>query len=356
MPDSFQPLLSIETSRGCWWGQFHRCSFCGLGANTDMNFRSKSPERAMKEINYLREKYAAGSVHKFFTTDNILDNRYYKTLLPELAEKNIGVSFGWEVKANIKKEQMALLSKAGVTFIQPGIESLNEDVLKLINKGTTRLINISTLKWGKQFGVNISWNLLYGFPGEDPLEYKRTLRLIPLLYHLEPPILYQHVRFERFSRYINNPSFFGIKKLKPLRVYYLIYHGLDKDLINDIAFNFDVEYDDYSGSYAQELQEAVELWQLRATEASLSLFSRGDSITIEDTRNQQNKRKFSYEGLAARLYLLCDTAKSLASLLQASKITGYLEEKQAEMILDEFIKEGLMIKDSNKYLSLAVTR
>src|SRR5262249_21030181 len=39
--------LTLETSRGCWWGEKHHCTFCGLNGLT-MRYRSKSPERAQK--------------------------------------------------------------------------------------------------------------------------------------------------------------------------------------------------------------------------------------------------------------------------------------------------------------------
>jgi magnesium-protoporphyrin IX monomethyl ester (oxidative) cyclase len=35
------PALVMETSRGCWWGAKHHCTFCGLNAE-GMAFRSKS--------------------------------------------------------------------------------------------------------------------------------------------------------------------------------------------------------------------------------------------------------------------------------------------------------------------------
>src|SRR5262245_4429367 len=42
----------FETSRGCWWGAKHHCTFCGLNGDT-MEFRSKSPDRAFTEIKTL---------------------------------------------------------------------------------------------------------------------------------------------------------------------------------------------------------------------------------------------------------------------------------------------------------------
>ena len=41
------PTLALETSRGCWWGAKHHCTFCGLNGGT-MQYRSKSPERAAR--------------------------------------------------------------------------------------------------------------------------------------------------------------------------------------------------------------------------------------------------------------------------------------------------------------------
>ncbi len=43
------PELSVETSRGCWWGQKHHCTFCGLNG-TSMGYRVKSPARALPRI------------------------------------------------------------------------------------------------------------------------------------------------------------------------------------------------------------------------------------------------------------------------------------------------------------------
>jgi len=53
----------------------------------------------------------------------------------------------YEVKANLTRVQVSALRAAGVTRIQPGIESLSDHVLKLIGKGTCGLRNVQLLKW-----------------------------------------------------------------------------------------------------------------------------------------------------------------------------------------------------------------
>ena len=92
---------------------------------------------------------------------------YYRTVLPELAERKLGVTFFYEIKSNLKKKQVKLLADAGILTVQPGVESFSSHVLKLMRKGVTAIQNIQMLKWCREYGVDVAWNLLYGFPGEN---------------------------------------------------------------------------------------------------------------------------------------------------------------------------------------------
>ena len=103
--------------------------------------------------------------------DNILDMRYFRDVLPQLRERQLGLTLFYETKANLTKEQVKLLRDAGVLAIQPGVESLSTHVLQLMRKGVTALQNIQLLKWCRQYGVTVAWNLLYGFPGETAADY-----------------------------------------------------------------------------------------------------------------------------------------------------------------------------------------
>ncbi len=78
--DSIDAGIMIETSRGCWWGEKHHCTFCGLNGE-GMNYRSKSPQRVVGEFAALSGQYG---VNRFEVVDNILDAKYPRTLLPML--------------------------------------------------------------------------------------------------------------------------------------------------------------------------------------------------------------------------------------------------------------------------------
>jgi ribosomal peptide maturation radical SAM protein 1 len=70
--------VPMETSRGCWWGEKHHCTFCGLNG-LSMAFRAKEPERALAELDFLRDRYGVEDIQM---VDNILDMRYLKSFLP----------------------------------------------------------------------------------------------------------------------------------------------------------------------------------------------------------------------------------------------------------------------------------
>src|SRR5436309_6200260 len=130
--DSVETVIPLETSRGCWWGAKQHCTFCGLNGST-MSYRSKSPQRALDEIEELGHKY--GKV--FHVADNIMDMKYLDTVVPELIERDAGYDFYFEVKVNLKKEHLRKLASAGVVHLQPGIENLSTSVSKLMRKGGT---------------------------------------------------------------------------------------------------------------------------------------------------------------------------------------------------------------------------
>ena len=75
-----RPTALFETSRGCWWGQKHHCTFCGINGNA-MAFRSKSQDRAYQEVSYLAAHFGADLVN----VDAILDYRYFDRFIPRLA-------------------------------------------------------------------------------------------------------------------------------------------------------------------------------------------------------------------------------------------------------------------------------
>src|SRR5262249_9714226 len=137
------PALPHESSRGCWWGEKHHCTFCGLNG-LGMAFREKSADVVAKELEMMFAKYPIRRVNM---VDNIMPHKYFTSLLPRLRDRlPQTAAIFYEQKANITLRKAQALKNARITAIQPGIESLNSHVLKCINKGTTATQNIALLR------------------------------------------------------------------------------------------------------------------------------------------------------------------------------------------------------------------
>ena len=349
-----QPVLLLETARGCWWGERSQCTFCGLNGSA-MAFRSKSPDRAVTEIATLRQRYDVGTIS---VVDDILDMRYFRTVLPELAERRLAVDLFWEVKASLTYKQVAQLKAAGVRFIQPGVESLSDHVLDLMRKGTTAARNIELLKWCVEFGVTPLWNLLYGFPGETRADYDQTADIITAIWHLPPPTGYGPIRLDRFSPYHVDPASYGMVNVRPMDPLPDLY-PFDEPSQASVAYYFDFDYGD-GRSPAVHAGAAVELarqWMSDDRRGSLWMRSFDSGLHIVDSRRQLGSapRHVVLHGWRAAVYLACDRAQDMTAISSLAQVqdTGTSEDEIVDF-LERACGRQLMLHLADRWLNLAV--
>ena len=354
--DRITPIqLPFESSRGCWWGAKSHCTFCGLNRET-MSFRKKKPGRVYDELLELSGKYRCLTLN---ATDNIIDMDYFHELLPKLAETEVDFQIFYEVKANLRKDHIHKLSAAGVTQIQPGIESLNTEILQLMRKGVTAIQNVQSLKWCFEYDVEPSWNILYGFPGEQASQYDDLPNICRLLFHLPPPVAITPVIFERFSPYHFNAAKYGLK-LTPFPVYGMLYpeHLIDYE---KIAYYFEGEWGQQRDpqEYIQPTIHAYRQWmKYWLANDVLFYYERGPGFaTLHDNRPLQDgaslqARKIVLNEIQSRVYLFCDGIQSIRSIQQMPENNLTPDETQA--LLDQFVENGLMFREGDRYLSLAV--
>lgn len=350
-----QVQLPFESSRGCWWGAKFHCTFCGLNRET-MSFRRKNPDRVYAEMLELAGKYRCLALN---ATDNIIDMDYFGELLPRLAETEVDFQIFYEVKANLRKDQIRKLAAAGVTQIQPGIESLNTEILRMMQKGVSAIQNVQLLKWCFEYDVEPSWNILYGFPGEQAAQYEVLPSVVRLLFHLPPPVGITPVIFERFSPYHFNASKYGLR-LTPFPVYRVLY---PENLIDytKLAYYFEGEWnkqgepEQYIQPTINSYREWVDYWLKNEV---LFYYERGPGfMTLHDNRplnggSELQGRKIVLDEIQSKIYLFCDGIQSFRSIQQMLENTFTPEDTRS--LLDQFVENGLMFREDDLYLSLAV--
>lgn len=252
--EGIRPTLTLEGSRGCWWGQVKHCTFCGLNGN-GMNYRAKSPQRLLDEILTLSSMHGIRQVDM---VDNIIAPRHLKDLLPALAEQRGDLRFFWEVKANLKAQHFEQLRAAGVLALQPGIESFSDPVLELMRKGQRSVQNVFVLKAARENGISLTWNLLLGHPGETAEHVLEQRHLVQSLGHFQPPQACCQVRPDRFS-----PLFAETPEVQPFENYSYVY-DLSPEQVRRIAYFFALPTVDRTPDYVaavDALQRSVARWQ-----------------------------------------------------------------------------------------------
>jgi ribosomal peptide maturation radical SAM protein 1 len=348
----WQPTLFIETGRGCWWGEKQHCTFCGLNDET-LAFRSKSARRALDELVWLTERRPGCGVDM---TDNIMDMRYFRDFLPALAARRPPVGFYYEVKANLRKEQVRMLRDAGVRSIQPGIESFSDAVLKLMRKGVGALQNVQLLKWCKEMGVDPAWNLIWGFPGEAPEEYDRMARLVPLLTHLPSPDSSGLLRLDRFSPNFEQADRLGFADVTPLAPYPHVY-PLPSEAVRNLASYFAYGYQEPRDvdAYTAPLEKRVRTWQRVDGKHELFSVDTGTHLLIWDLRPRRLPLTVLH-GADRLLYKRCDAACDVRRLAEDLEDdgTGRLAPEEVGRRLDPLRERGLLLNEGSRYLALAI--
>ncbi|WP_044338746.1 RiPP maturation radical SAM C-methyltransferase [Rossellomorea aquimaris] len=345
----------FESSRGCWWGQKHHCVFCGLNG-TNLNFRSKSAERALEELIDLSNEYKEYT-SKAAAVDNIIDMGYFKSLLPALRDEGLDLDMFYETKANLKKNQVQLFRDAKFRTIQPGIESLQTSVLKLMNKGVTMLQNVQLLKWSKEYGVFPVWNILFGFPNEDPEEYKELPGLINKITHLTPPGSVAQIRLDRFSPYFNNYKENGLTNVRAMWPYKYIYSAFEQSELNRIAYHFDYDYQEARNpkAYTQQMRKSVSKWARMHAEFDLFYIDNHSELIIFDMRKENDISTFVLKDEKRQLYLSLDSVKSLSIAYKELQNSGFdITMEKAQSIVTEFTNDGLVLEEDNRFISLAL--
>lgn len=348
--------LPFESSRGCWWGQKHHCTFCGLNANT-MTFRAKSPERILSELQLLVRRHR---ITFFEATDNIMTHKHWEEFFGRIAEERCDLQFFYEVKANLSRAKIKLLFEGGVRWLQPGIESMSSQVLSLMRKGTTMLQNVRLLIWCRYYGIRVSWNLLWGFPQEKQEDYDGELEVLRLISHLEPPNGCGRIWLERYSPYFTRRDIFPVQNIRAERSYR---HAFPSHVdVEKLAYFFDYEMRETLPDGVHAASEAwVDEWRRRwnSNKPDTLRFHRvGEDLIIDDDRGAaQGGTSHAFYGPRAAAYLFCveeiRTASQIRAHLSATN-SGPLTTEDIRATLDEFCSDGLMLRENDRYLALAL--
>lgn len=146
------PLLS---GRGC----IFQCNFC---YRLDKGFRPRSAKSIIEEIEFLKKEY---NIRYVSFSDELLMSSRERTLALCQAFIDAKLNVKWDCNGRLNFADIDVLNKmkeAGCVFINYGIESLDNDTLKVMHKGLTRDMIIHGVENTLKVGISPGLNIIYG--------------------------------------------------------------------------------------------------------------------------------------------------------------------------------------------------
>ncbi len=225
----------------------------------------------------------------------------------------------------------------------------------LPNPGYTQSSNDPPLQWSKLYNMYADWNIIYGFPGEQVADYEKNLEMAKLLTHLNPPGGLGVFRMDRFSTNFEKAPEMGFTDVRPHPVYRFIYPFPEETLSNLVYF-FDyktrTKIDD--GGYVSKLSNEVSNWKARRDRLVGSPV--GDTLVVNDTRPVAVAPEVFLDGVRKDAIEFCDRARTADQLhqeLKKKKDAGVAKEEITK-VLEELVRDKLMVREGSWYLSLPV--
>ena len=164
------PAASIITSRGCPFS----CTFCD---NTVFGTRVRhhSARYTLAMIRHLKERYGVRDL--MILDDNFLLNRdkLFEICDSLIAERS---DISWYCIGHAKsmtEDRLRRIREAGCWFIELGVESGCDRILKVLEKNTNRREIAQAVRHARRAGLKVKGNFIFGLPTETKESLEETI-------------------------------------------------------------------------------------------------------------------------------------------------------------------------------------
>ncbi len=165
----YATVNAIQTGRGC----SHGCRYCSVTAFHRTTYRHKPVESVILELRQTGRNF-------IFVDDNIIADREFAM---ELFEAMAPMKKRWVTQCSVEiaedPELLKAARKAGCRGIFIGLETLNEENLRSMDKGFNRLESYrEKIRKIHRAGIGIIAGVIVGMDADDKGTFERTLRFL----------------------------------------------------------------------------------------------------------------------------------------------------------------------------------
>lgn len=167
------PHISLTSSRGC----AGKCTFCGSKTTWGKRVRFRSPENIISEIKQCHNDF--GSTNFIFVDDTFTTNKKH---VIDVCKLIIDLPFKINMFCSsrvdtICEERLEWMKKAGCYCITYGIESGDDNVLKLMGKDTDVELIKNAIALTQEKGIQTHGSFILGNFGDSKQTINKTIEL-----------------------------------------------------------------------------------------------------------------------------------------------------------------------------------
>lgn len=258
-------IIPMISGRGCNF----KCNFC---YRMDEGFRPRSSDSIIEEIKLLKKDY--GATYIVFGDELLMSSRERTTnLCNDFIKHKLNIKWLCNGRLNFaKKDLLNLMKKSGCVFINYGIESMDDRILKNMNKALTTKQIIAGIEATLDAGISPGLNIIFGNIGEN----RETLRN----------------GLEFLLKYDDGAQMRTIRPVTPYPGSPLYYYAIEKGFLKDCE-------DFYEKKHVNSDLLSINFTDLTDDEFHRALFD-ANSILID---NYFTNRRKSYLEQMKKLYL-----------------------------------------------------
>jgi radical SAM superfamily enzyme YgiQ (UPF0313 family) len=166
--------LNMATTRGCPF----KCNWCAKPIYGN-RYNSRSPQNVVSELKLLKEKFY---FHHIWFCDDIfgLKPGWVHEFANLLEKEQLHFKFKIQARADLllQEDYIKDLARAGCENIWMGAESGSQKILDAMDKGTTVEQIYKATRLLKKLGINPSFFIQFGYPGETKNDIVKTISMI----------------------------------------------------------------------------------------------------------------------------------------------------------------------------------
>ena len=179
-----QPMrwLPYDTSRGCP----SKCTFCINVVTGNTQYRKKSPEKVVAEVEHLVRTYDLTHI-KFIDDNFFVDIHRDREICQGMIEKELNITWDAECRCDyfndkhLNDETLSLAKQSGLVQLTLGVESGSLHTLELMRKGITPEQGEYAVSKCNTFGIIARASFIIEVPGETKEDIAKTIAFVKRL-------------------------------------------------------------------------------------------------------------------------------------------------------------------------------